>query len=84
MKYMPKPNTGALFENRKGSPNHPDVRGDIYLERELLTNLLKKNSGLVKISLSGWVKQTSSGSEMTSLVASEPWEKPVTDEEVPF
>lgn len=82
MKYMPKPNTGALFENRKAAPNHPDVRGDIYLDKELLSKLMNKGDGLIKISLSGWVKHTSNGSEMTSLVASEPWEK--KEEEAPF
>ena len=99
MAYTPKPNTGTLWPNDKKSESHPDVRGDLFLERGLLKLLVEKHStpeGLVKVSVAGWNK-TLAGKECLSLVASEPYvakpkpqPKPAEDysqepdEDVPF
>lgn len=87
--FSPKPNSGALFPNSyKKQQNHPDVKGDIYVDRSLLKSLMSKtDEDLIKLSLSGWIKVSSRG-DFTSLSISEPYErkeqKPVADEDVPF
>lgn len=93
MAFIPKPNTGTLWPNdRKSSANHPDVRGDLYLDKGLLQGLLRKtDDDLIKISISGWNK-TIASKDCISIAASEPYvkkeessyKKPVDDEDVPF
>ena len=96
MSYVPKANTGTLWTNtKKTAENHPDIRGDIFLDRSLLRSAVSKtpDGELVKLSVSGWNK-TLGGYEAISVNVSEPWvkqdkpapKKPVfdDDEEVPF
>lgn len=85
MAYEPKPNTGTLFPNDyKKQDNHPDVKGDLFIDRTLLNALMSKSSDpLVKISLSGWNKSSANGKTFVSLAASEPWVKPAEDE-IPY
>lgn len=82
--YQPKPNTGTLWPNqRKMQDNHPDIRGDIFIDLNLLKTLMPKaKDGLVKIQISGW-KKLIRDQECFSLKASEPYEK-TTSEDVPF
>jgi uncharacterized protein (DUF736 family) len=91
MAFEQKPNSGAMFRNtQKKSDNHPDMRGDVFLDKTFLINMMDKSKGaLVKISLSGWSKESAAGKKYLSLSASEPWEggasKPsVADEELPY
>ena len=91
MAFEQKPNSGAMFRNeKKNSPNHPDMRGDVYLDKTFLINMMDKSKGaLVKISLSGWSKESAAGKKYLSLSASEPWEggaakQAVADEELPY
>jgi len=50
----------------------------------LLNALMIKNpDGLIKISISGWNKESANGKSFVSLSASEPWVKPVEDE-IPY
>ena len=92
MSYVPKANTGTLWTNtKKTAENHPDIRGDIFVDRDLLKSALSKDGELVKLSISGWNKILG-GYEAISVNVSEPWvkqdkpKKPVfeDDEEVPF
>lgn len=75
--FEPKPNTGAFFKNGfKERDNHPDYKGDVYLEKGLLDLLVREhtnNAGLVRISLSGWKAQTKEGQTYLSIKASEPY-----------
>jgi hypothetical protein len=84
MAYEQKPNSGALFNNKdKKSPNHPDMRGDLHLDKTFLINMMDKSKGsLVKISISSWAKTAASGTEYMSLAASEPYVKP--EEDLPY
>lgn len=84
MAYEQKPNSGALFSNKdKKSPNHPDMRGDLHLDKTFLINMMDKSRGpLVKISISSWSKTAASGTEYMSLAASEPYVKP--EEDLPY
>jgi len=77
MAYEPKPNSGTLWPNdRKNSQNHPDVRGDLFLDRELLRTLATKNKDqLIKVSVAGWNKVIA-GKDCITLSASEPYDKP--------
>lgn len=78
MSYTPNPNTGTLFHNnRKMSDNHPDMRGDIYLDRSFLRNLLDKVEGdIITVSVSAWNKQSQrTGTEFLSMSISEPFVK---------
>jgi hypothetical protein len=93
MDYVPKPNTGSLFNvKEKRNSNWPDIRGDIFISRELLENVLQQDGDLVKISLSAWRKESKTGTKYLSLSVSEPYEKkteerkqePQDDEDVPF
>lgn len=75
MTYIPtKPNTGALFVAEKKNENYPDRRGDLYLSRELIEALLKQPDPLVKVALSGWLKEAN-GKKFLSLSAGEPYSK---------
>lgn len=90
--YVPRPNSGTLWPNNKRAENHPDVRGDAFLDRKLLQSLLRNSDDeLIKVQVSGWAKIIA-GKECVSLSFSEPYEKPqskpaskpVADEDVPF
>ena len=75
--YEQKPNSGALFANtNKKAENHPDIRGDIYVSRELIAEIAKKNpSPLIKLSLSAWKRESQAGNKYMSVSVSEPYEK---------
>ena len=51
MSYTPKPNTGTLWPNQyKKADNHPDVKGDLFISRELLRTLASENKDeLIKV-----------------------------------
>ena len=97
MSYVPKPNTGTLFMNDfKKSPAAPDRRGDLFLDKKFITDLVRDTEGdLVRISLSAWEKSGPKG-EYLSMAASVPYVKPDAqapakpkapiedDEDVPF
>jgi hypothetical protein len=85
MAYEPKANSGTLWPNdRKKSDNHPDVRGDIHLDRDLLKALMMKHpEGLVKVAIAGWKKEFN-GKKVLSISASEPYEKPAQDDDLPY
>lgn len=84
MAYEPKANSGTLWPNEyKKQDNHPDLKGDVFLDRDLLNALMIKNpTGLIKVSISGW-KKVLGGKDAISLSASEPWVKPAEDE-IPY
>ena len=93
MAFEQKPNSGAMFRNtQKKSDNHPDMRGDVHLDKTFLINLMDKSNGaLVKVSLSGWSKESAAGMRYLSISASEPWEggqaaprAPIPDDEIPY
>lgn len=97
MSYVPKPNTGTLFMNDfNKSPAAPDRRGDLFLDKKFITDLVREAEGdLVRISLSAWEKRGPKG-EYLSMAASVPYVKPDAqalakpkapiedDEDVPF
>ena len=76
--FINKPNTGSVFINRdKKAENHPDMRGLIHVDRNLLIDLLTKNKeGNIKLSLACWKKNTKNGEDYLSVGISEPYEKP--------
>jgi len=87
MAFEQKPNTGAMFRNtQKKSDNHPDMRGNVHLDKTFLINMMDKSKGpLVKISLSGWSNESAAGKKYLSLSASEPYEKPsAAEEDLPY
>ena len=89
MAFIPKANTGTLWPNdKKKTETHPDVRGDLHLDRDFIKAMMMKHpEGLIKISVAGWKKEIN-GKECVSMKASEPYVKPqapiVPDEDVPF
>ena len=78
MAFVPKPNTGTLWPNdKKKTDSHPDVRGDLNLDRSFLKDMLAKtDDDLIKISVAGWKKEIN-GKKTLSISASEPYVKPV-------
>ena len=63
--YQTKPNTGALFGNRrKETPNQPDWTGDLFIDpalaRELLASLDPK-TGFIKMQMNAWTNSWSGG-----------------------
>jgi hypothetical protein len=87
MAFIPKPNTGTLWPNNKSTPNHPDLRGDLHLDVDLLRKLIREtgDSGMIRISVAGW-KKNIANKDCISMAASEPYVKKevVVDEDVPF
>jgi hypothetical protein len=84
MTFVPKANTGTLWPNdKKKTENHPDVRGDLNLDRSFLRDMLAKtDDALIKISIAGWKKEIN-GKKTLSISASEPYVKPV-DNDLPY
>ena len=88
MAYIPRPNSGTLWPpESKPSESHPDLRGNVMIEKSLLQALISKSEDPVKISIAGWKKEIN-GKDCVSMKASEPYVKPqapiVPDEDVPF
>jgi len=84
MAYEQKPNAGALFQNVKKSPAHPDLRGDLFLDKTFLVDQMDRSKGnLVKISIAAWNNTSKTGKPYTALTASQPYEK-AADEDVPY
>ena len=95
MTFIPQPTPGSLWANdRKTAENHPDLRGEIVVDKQLLVDLIAKGENPVKIALAGWNKTTINGRDYVSLVASEPFvpqkkvdpvkPQPEDDGDVPF
>ena len=92
MSFVPKPNTGTLWPNeRKSATTHPDMRGDIHLDRTFLQDMIDKSEGdIVRLQVSGWDKEIA-GKECLSLQIQAPYIKekprpspPPEDEEITF
>jgi hypothetical protein len=98
MAYTPKPNKGTLWPNdNKREAKHPDLRGDIYLDRDFLKDQLDtQDTDLIKIQIAGW-DVTITNKSCLNIEASKPYMKeaaPVVrsravavrndDEDVPF
>lgn len=85
MSYTPKPNTGTLWPNQyKKADNHPDVKGDLFISRELLRTLASENKDeLIKVAVAGW-KKTLGGKNCLTLSVSQPYQKAKDDGDVPF
>jgi uncharacterized protein (DUF736 family) len=86
------PPGGALFTNeRKTSDKHPDYRGNLEIDRDLLKIMVEQAKAGEKINmdLAGWKKTSKSGSTFLSLKADKPYKKaeqkpaPI-DDEIPF
>lgn len=74
MTFVAKPNTGSLWPNlNKPGDKHPDVKGEIVVDKDLLMALIAKGENPVKIALSGWNSTTMNGRDYVSLKASEPY-----------
>jgi hypothetical protein len=86
-----KPNQGVLFTNKyKKEENHPDLKGDIFLDKELVQLLLNESKdSVIKIQL-GCYKKESKGIKYLAVYASKPYEKQITqsvpnvDDDIPF
>jgi hypothetical protein len=78
MAYVPKPNTGTLWQNDyKKADNHPDLKGDLFLDRSFLEELLgQSNDDLIKVAVSSWEAE-SNGRRRFSLSVSLPYVKQV-------
>ena len=94
MSYEQKPNMGVAFSNKyKTSPSHPDMKGDIYIDRSLLKSLMEKtDEDLIRVAIAVWVGTSKNGNPYHSFKMSEPYVKkeepkaspPTEDEDVPF
>ena len=89
---MEYPNSGALFPNKnKTSDAHPNVRGNVKIERSLLKELmLESDSELIEIEISGWTKEFKGG-KFLSLKVAKPYKKTAAprqqaddSEDIPF
>lgn len=78
MAFEPKANSGVLWPNEKrSSENQPTMRGDIYLDLNLLkAEWAKAQNGLLKITIAGWNKELA-GKGVITMAASAPYVKPV-------
>ena len=82
MSFVPKkPNTGTLFPNNRKEPgsSHPDMTGNIFLDRALLVEQLKSTpeGEFVKFDISGW----NNDSGRIGLGISKPYVKPTRQPE---
>lgn len=79
---MDYPNSGALWPNkRRDSDKHPNVQGNIKVERSLLKAMLADTDAeLIEVALSGWTREYQ-GDKFISLKASKPYKKGEKQEE---
>ena len=88
MAYEQKPNTGAMFINKKQTGNQPHLRGSVHVDKVFLENLINQSKGaLVEIALAGWNQKSKAGDPYISLAVSEPYKKedqPQTEEKQPW
>lgn len=98
--FVPKPNTGTLFNNDRKDPSssQPDMRGSIYLDRALINEQLKStpDGELVKFDISGWDNNGRIGLRFSTpyvkperqadqkTQAAEPAPQPGQDDDIPF
>lgn len=89
---MEYPNSGALFPNKnKTSDAHPNVRGNVKIERSLLKELmLESDNELIEIEISGWTKEFKGG-KFLSLKVAKPYKRDAApkkqaddSEDIPF
>ena len=67
--YQPRANAGNLINNyQKKQENHADFKGSVYIDKDLLIELVKnRTSELVEIKLAGWKKLDKNGKPCVSL-----------------
>ena len=90
--YPVRENTGFIFKNKfKKQDNHPDLKGDVYLDRELLELVLKESTqSVIQIKLGAYKKQTKDGETYLAIYASKPLlqksfiETTKDDDDIPF
>ena len=91
------PPSGRLFaNNRKSSPNAPDVKGDLEIGREVLDHLIDcyENGQPIKMDIAGWKKAKQNGEPFLSLrvqikrerqeLQAAPQAQPFHDDPLPF
>ena len=96
--YQTKPNTGALFTNRrKENEKQPDWTGDLFIDPALAKEIDPK-TGFIKLQMNGWTNKWKGGhyfsitvgkpfvpKEGGSFFAKQPAAAAdVPDEEIPF
>lgn len=88
MTFIPKPNTGTMWQNdKKATDSHPDWRGDIHLDQDFLKQMMEKSDGLVKLQVSAWDNKNRLSLSVSApfvKVEKTPPKKSVEDEDVPF
>jgi kynurenine formamidase len=91
--FETKPNTGFIFKNKfKKDQTHPDLKGDVYLDKQLIEQLIKESKGnIIKIHLGCYSKKGKDGHTFLSVYASKPFIKPTVahafteiDDDLPF
>ena len=91
--FQPYPNGGKLTKNtQKTEDKHPDVRGEVFITRDLLTLLMQEPGDLIEIKLAAWTKVSKAGNKYLSLQVSAPYKKESApkpqaaddDEDIPF
>ena len=67
--FVQKPNKGSMFLNKwKKGDNHPDFKGSVYINKDLLIELVKnRNNELIEIKLDAWKKATKDGKPWLSM-----------------
>ena len=93
MEFETKPNTGFIFKNKfKKDQTHPDLKGDVYLDKQLIEQLIKDSKdNVIKIHLGCYSKKGKDGNTFLSVYASKPFVKPThsqqfndKDDDLPF
>jgi hypothetical protein len=89
--FETKPNTGFIFKNKfKKDQTHPDLKGDVYLDKQLIEQLIKESKdNIIKIHLGCYSKKGKDGNTFLSVYASKPFVKPThafteIDDDLPF
>ena len=67
--YQPRVNSGTLINNyNKTAETHADFKGSIYIDKDLLIELVKnRTSELIEVKLAGWKKLDKNGKPCVSL-----------------
>ena len=87
--FQLKENTGLIFKNKlKKLDSHPDLTGEVAIDRTLIQNLLNETQApTIIIKVGAYKKQTKSGDTFLSLYVSKPTQIKTDnslDDDIPF
>lgn len=84
--FQQRPNKGSMFPNKwKKNDNHPDFKGSVFIDKDLLIELVKnRTSELIEVKLDAWKKVDKNGNPWLSMSVDTYKKQETTEEKDPW